>query len=242
MHRQLASILLIAMSVTNCSHRSGPLSPTPATTGSSVPQTPFDPASRVQSGSSAVRGLVTDGSTPIAGANVNAWVQQAGFGYSYMWAHGARLTDPAGKFELSGLPSGVEIQLEVWKTGYVQQCAAPPVVMSNDVTVDAQLVAIENISSSNAPSPTQNGFRAVIGTVVEVVNGEKRPIPSAIVDYEPIMDSPAAITHADSQGRFLLCGIPEDRPAEILASRGSGKVGDVTVAAGVHTPVEIVVP
>src|SRR6266498_1026120 len=80
-----------------------------------------------------VLGMVTErtplGDRPLSGANVNAWIQTGTFGYSYMWAYGPRLTDVEGRYELSNLPEGAELQLQVCKDGYVQQCAAPPLVV-----------------------------------------------------------------------------------------------------------------
>src|SRR4051812_15440766 len=47
----------------------------------------------VNSGPYAISGVVAERGQSIAGANVNAFVNQGNFGYSYMYVHGALLTD-----------------------------------------------------------------------------------------------------------------------------------------------------
>jgi len=66
-----------------------PTTPTPPITygGPPVPTGPFT-----------ISGAVTDGDHPVVGANVNAFIITNGFGYSYMWAHGAILTDVTAIF------------------------------------------------------------------------------------------------------------------------------------------------
>jgi hypothetical protein len=236
----VSGLLLAACSSSQRATPIGPVAPS-STTPTAPVSAVSAPLSGVQPGLSALSGHVTEDSVPIPGASVNAWVQQSdGFGYSYMWKHGPIVSDQAGRFELTGFPQGVTVQLEVWKQGYVQQCASPQVTISGDARVDAQLVLRANVSAT--PRASDAGGRSVSGVVVQTTNGVKWPVANAFVDYEPVMDSPAATTYADSEGRFLLCGIPIDKPARLTASAGDGALGEVTVPAGSQTPVEIVLP
>src|SRR5678815_4566621 len=97
-----------------------PTTPTPPLTygGPSVPTGPFT-----------ISGAVTDGDHPVVGANVNAFIITNGSGYSYMWAHGAILTDVTGHFRMTGVPTEAGVWLQAFKDGYVQQCAAPEVIV-----------------------------------------------------------------------------------------------------------------
>jgi hypothetical protein len=56
----------------------------------------------VSNGPDAISGVVAESGRSIAGANVNAWVDQGNFGYSYMYAHGALLTDRDGRYQMTG--------------------------------------------------------------------------------------------------------------------------------------------
>jgi len=199
-------------------------------------------------GNLTIRGIVTErlvggGVRPMAGVNVNAWVGTGGFGYSYMWANGGRRSDVTGQYELTGLPRSAIVIVDAWTDGhdYVQQCAAPPTRMEADTTVDLQLVSRENVSSTPDGIPLAPGFRFVSGVIFENTPAGKRPVQGVHVDYEPVMDSPAAHTFSDANGRYLLCGIPADNPADIGAGF-NGRAASATARPGQTTGVDIVFP
>jgi hypothetical protein len=85
---------------------SGPASVPSAPTTASTPGV-FGSPLPVSSGPYGISGLVAESGRSIAGANVNAWVDQGNFGYSYMYVHGALLTDGSGRYRMTGLPAGV---------------------------------------------------------------------------------------------------------------------------------------
>jgi hypothetical protein len=220
-------------------HGSATTSPSP--TSAPPPRTGPLPT---PTGSSAVAGVVTErtplGDRPLSGANVNAWIQTGTFGYSYMWANGPKLSDVEGRYELSNLPEGAELQLQVYKDGYVQQCAAPPLVVGGQMHMDLQLVARANVSASaDTVPPSAPGLRLISGVVYELTNDGRRPAPDAFVDYELTDDSPAAITRADAAGRFLLCGISQTRTVTIGASIGFNRVAYQRVPPGPNANIEV---
>jgi hypothetical protein len=179
-----------------------------------------------------VSGVVTENGRPIAGVNVNAFVQSQNFGYSYMWGHGAVLTDANGGFQMPGLAAGATVWMQTYKGGYVQQCAASPMTVHADATVNLQLVSRANLSAD----PAQATARIVSGVVVKMTGTGKQPVAGVGVDFEPIVDFPAAITFTDAAGRFALCGLPQDQ----AVSLGAG-AAYLTVPAG-QTTVEITLP
>jgi len=212
-----------------------PSTPTPPTTRAPVP-TP---------GSNTLSGVVVEtlgqGSRPLAGVSVNAWVQESSFGYSYMWAHGPVTTGADGTFRLPGIATSATVQLQVWKDGYVQQCAAPPVTIMSDVQRDAQLVSRANIPvSPQAIAPSAPGFRSVSGVVVDN-SAAGQPLAGVFIDFEPVMDFPAAVTYSDAQGRYLLCGLPDNQTITIGAGLAN-RVAYISVAPGRMTGVDIVLP
>src|SRR6266508_4404595 len=178
---RLAALMLVAVIGLAACDR--PTSPSAVSTPRSAPPPQTGPPP-TPTGSSAVAGIVTErtplGDRRLSGANVNAWIQTGTFGYSYMWANGPRLSDVEGRYELSNLPEGAELQLQVYKDGYVQQCAAAPIVVGGQMHMDLQLVARANVSASaDTVPPSAPGFRLISGVVYELTNDGRRPAPEA---------------------------------------------------------------
>jgi hypothetical protein len=235
---QLAALVLILLSgVIACSEQSAvtafPTSPSPQR----VERPGFPGMFPIPPGIYSIAGMITEsapqGDRPLGNASVNAWVQTPTIGYSYMFAYGPRLTDAQGRYELSGIPPGARVRLQVSAQGYVQQCAAPEVHVNFNSQLDVQLVPRATVASSVASvPPSAPGFRTISGVVYEVTGQARRPFADAFVDYEPLNDFPAAITFTDSQGRFVLCGIPEAGNSWIAASIGVGRFAYVMVPPG----------
>jgi hypothetical protein len=244
--RVAAALLVSVVGFAACNEATGPTA-VPAQNSEQSPPAPAPPRTGpppIPTGSYSVTGLVTErtpqGVQPVSGANVNAWVQTGTLGYSFMFAHGPRLTDASGRYQLGNLPAGATFQLQVYKDSYVQQCATPQLVINADVTQDAGLVARANVSSSpDSAPPSAPGQRWIAGIVYEVLSDGRRPVGGAFVDYEPFMDSPAAITYTDPQGRFLLCGIPQVGTSLIGTSIGPNRYAYQNVPAGPNTTIEL---
>jgi len=185
-------------------------------------------------------GAVTDAVGPIAGANVNAFVITSGISYSYMYVHGPLLSDGAGRYRMTDLPGGAHLWFQVYKDGYVQQCAAPSLTIDGDLTMDLALVAKSNLTAS-ASQAAPPGLRWVSGTIVEITPTGKEPVAGAFVDFEPLEDLNVANTHSDAAGRFALCGLPQNDSVTLGAGLG-GRVAYVKVAPGETTGIEITLP
>jgi len=192
--------------------------------------------------SGVVSETIPGGSRPLVGASVNAWVQEAALGYSYGWAHGPTYSDSAGHFRLTSLGNSTTIQLQVWKEGYVQQCASPRVAMLSDIQLDAQLVSRVTVSASpESIAPPASGFRSVSGVILEETAAGTQPVANAYVDFEPIEDFPAALTLSDTFGRYLLCGVPDGETVNVCAGF-IDRVACVSAPAGQSTRVDIMLP
>src|SRR5262245_7763201 len=187
-----------------------------------------------------VSGAVTDAVGSIAGANVNAFVITPGIGYSYMYVHGPLRSDSAGHYRMTDLPEGAHLWFQVYKDGYVQQCAAPSVTIQGDLTMDLALVAKSNVTAS-ATQAVPPGLRWVSGTIVEITPTGKEPIAGAFVDFEPLEDLNVANTRADAAGRFALCGLPQNDTVTLGAALG-GRVAYVKVPPGQTSGIEITLP
>jgi hypothetical protein len=214
-----------------------PAAPTPTPTPSPGGPTPL-------TGSNTLTGVVVETSSqgPLAGVSVNAWVQESRLGYSYVWAHGPVISDATGMFRLPSLAIGTTVRLQVWKDGYVQQCAAPLVAITSDLRQDVQLVPRTNVPvSPESIAPPAPGFRSVSGTIVENTAAGPQPVAGVFVDFEPVEDFPAAITYGDTAGRYLLCGLPDTETVTLGAGLGN-RVAYLNVAPGRTTGVNIVLP
>ncbi len=238
MRTALACAMLLA--IAGCSHRDPvPTAPTGTTSAGGGANTPTSPA--VPAGSNTVSGVVSDAITgqPLAGVSYSAFIDTGSFGYSYMWATGAHQTDANGRYQILGVALGASVRLQLWTAGYAQQCAAPAVVANGDVTLNTIVVPNAQLSASSAPWMTAPGARTVSGTIsVQTADG---PVPAAhaFVDFEPIMDFPAAVTYSDPDGHYLLCGLPDATSVDIGVN-ANGRVADVIVPAG-QTSADIVV-
>jgi len=230
-----ASLALLA---TGCG--SGPVSVPNAPTTTSTPGV-FGPTPiPVISGPYTISGVAAESGRSIVGANVNAWVNQGNFGYAYVYVHGALVTDGGGRYRMTGLPAGVSVWLQVYKDGYVQQCAAAPVTVQGDMAMDLALVSKANLTASTTQSAP--GLRSVSGTIVEMTSAGKQPVAGAFVDWEPLEDFPAAVTYSDGAGRFALCGLPQDETVRLGASFAFGRVGYANISPGQTAGVEIMLP
>lgn len=189
--------------------------------------------------SGVVSETTSQGSRPVQGAAIDAWVQEARLGYSYREVHGPTRTDSAGYFQLTGLANDTTVQLQVYKRGYVQQCASPRVPMLSDMQLDAQIVSIAQSSSSpESIAPPAPGFRSISGVILDV---GRRPLVGAFVDFEPIEDFPAAYTYSDAGGHYLLCGVPDGEMVHVCAEFRDD-FACVSVPPGQSTGTDITVP
>ena len=235
-------LLSAACGATDSGRALTPTAPGPAAELTSNIPTP----TTVPRGGFTIRGVITEqtGSgavRPLVGANVNAWVDTGRLGYSYMWANGARFSADGGRFELTALPDSARVIVDAYKAGYVQQCAAPPQLMAADTTVDIELIPRSLVSASPEAVRNRPGFRSISGVVYKTRPEGRRPVAGVFVDYEPVMDSPAALTVTDANGRYLLCGIPHDEIATLGSSLGISRVVYIEVPRG-QTTADLVIP
>ena len=128
------AVMVLGVMVSAC-HGATPTptatTPLPAVTTASTP---------ALDGPSSLSGLVSEstaqGARPLAGVSVNAWIELGTVGYSYWSTHGPVVTDDGRHYELRGLPNTATAWVQAWKDDrreYVQQCAAPPVVLHGDM-------------------------------------------------------------------------------------------------------------
>jgi hypothetical protein len=171
---------------------------------------------------------------------VNAWVITPGISYSYMYAHGPLLSDGAGRYRMTDLPDGAHLWFQTYKDGYVQQCAAPSVMIEGDLTMDLGLVAKSNVTAL-ATQAAPAGLRWVSGTIVEITPTGKEPVAGAFVDFEPLEDLNVANTRTDAAGRFALCGLPQNDSVTLGVGLGS-RIAYMSVPPGQTTGIEITLP
>jgi hypothetical protein len=225
MNRLVVVCVAAAASACNGSHTASPVAPSAPETSIVLVGTP--------TGSFVVSGTVSErtpqGTRPLADVGVNLWVDGGRFGYSYWWwAKKPVYSDSTGNFAFDRLPPATA-WFEAGKEGYVNQCAAPPISLGSEGTrVDATLVKRELAWVDVSAVPTSAPGRIVAGRIVENTPDGVRPVTGAFVDFEPVMDYPAATTYSNADGRYLLCGLSEGQIGVGLSNR----VTYVTVPRG----------
>jgi hypothetical protein len=139
-------------------------------------------------------------------------------------------SDVAGRYQTSGLPVAGTV---AWAQAdsYFQECAVPITLDGRTTTLNIQITREANLSSSVPPTPAAPNTRIVTGLVFKTVEGVRQPVPGAFVDFEPVFDSPAAMTKTDAAGRYLLCGLPVS-PIGLGGWSTSSNATYVTVEAG----------
>jgi hypothetical protein len=149
---------------------------------------------------------VTSG--PIRGAPINLWVQQSSGGYSYWWANGALYSNARGEFLADHLPPS-EIMIHAGHGPWVQPCAVI-VRVPGAAYQHIELfpgAAFENTLTPPRPQLVQG--TALNGSVFEVVNGARQPVPGVLVWAYTGLEIDIASTRTDLNGRFFLCNLPQ---------------------------------
>jgi hypothetical protein len=163
-------------------------------------------------------------SGPVAGADVDVWVQLAnGDGYSNTAVTGnTPQTDANGLFSIPAPGGGGLLAVTAWRSGFVQPCAV--IVNSNSGSVNVELVALSTLDASNPPPPLSAvGAITMTGTVYEVVAGNRQPIAGAMLTFEGV-DLPLATTVSDRNGHYLVCNV----------GSGSGGVGQLATGRDLY--------
>ena len=184
--------------------------------------------------SGVVYALTPRGPEPLEDAYVNAWVELGSFGYSYWYVHGPVRSGGNGHFTLLHLPDDAAVQVTAHMTGFTQQCASPQVrAAAGFQRVDAYLAPRETLLKSRASLPASAaGYRMISGVVYEGTGANRLPAGDVWVAYEPFMEVGAAVTFTDSEGRFLLCGIPPESAVSVGAWLDAQRSQYVEVPAG----------
>jgi hypothetical protein len=202
-----------------------------------VPSQPSQPPPLTGS----LTGIVAENGQPIANVSVDAWIEIGFGGYSYSLKHDPVFTDASGGYRMTSLPGGVRVWIQLYKDGYVQQCAASANI-TGDLTMDLALVSTAHLTASSMPSAP--GLRSVSGTVVEMTaTTGSQPVAGARVFFSESIgfapdENPFAYTYSDTTGRFALCGLPANYTIS-LEGLGEGKEGYVSVAPGKTSDVQI---
>lgn len=143
------------------------------------------------------------------------------------------LSDSGGRYSVAGLPVwGVSAWLSTSsrESGYVQPCAAAPILMSSDTTTDFQLVSVADAAAGVATAlVTSSESRAISGTVFEPTPNGRHPVQGAWVGWDA--DNVRADTRSDAVGHYALCGLPNTR-VSLFAER-------VTASGPTFMPIEI---
>ena len=182
-------------------------SPSPSAPSSSVPTPPPSPFPSPTSGPNILEGEVFDAQTgPIGNADINLWVQQERFGYSYWWANGRLTSNAAGHFVAANIPDS-QITILAVRDGYVQPCAVT-VDLRGNRALDVEMISTASLEASNPPRPRMILGRSLAGVIFETTPAGRQPIAGAGLWVENASEVGLASTRSDLRGGFFLCNLP----------------------------------
>ena len=187
-----------------------------------------------------VTGQVTDAAGRPTAASVVVYPLRMSPAWSGPWGRGSQ-ADASGRFRIANAPEHHDtVYVRAWKDGYVQQCATAS-ILAGDTSADLTVTAKADVVITGLPALPN--ARQIGGTVYTTKDNQRQPLAGAVVGWEMSMDTVAADTVTDSQGRYRLCGLPRDRVSGLYAV----KVGTLApvyteVAAGGDATIDFEVP
>jgi hypothetical protein len=120
-----------------------------------------------------------------------------------------------GRYEFSSLPpDSTRAFVSALTAGYYQTCGAAAILLpSVDTRLDLEITSSSNPRSSPSPTPL-----LLIGQVFEMTPSGRVGIGHALVGLEyPFSDMPFFQVEADSDGRYVLCGVPASQQVAVWA-------------------------
>jgi hypothetical protein len=201
--------LLVAVSLSGCG--SEPTMPPLAPSTASLPVVTPSPAPfpAPVSGPHTVQGDIFDAQAGrIGGVDVNLWVEQPRFGYSYWWANGRLMSNTVGHFTAPNIPDS-RITILAVKDGFVQPCAVTADV-TEDRVVNVEMIATTRFDGPAAPRPIAATGPVVNGLIFEATPEGRRPVPGASVWVQNDFELALATTRSDRGGAIFLCNLPTD--------------------------------
>jgi len=204
-----AALPLLVLSLAACGSErvQPPLGPsaTPAPVMNPAPSALPAPVS----GPHTVQGDVFDAHVgPIGAVDINLWVQQDRFGYSYWWANGRLMSNAAGHFDAPNIPDS-HIMILAVKEGFVQPCAITADVASDRI-VNIEMIATPRFDATPAPRPVAPTGPIVNGLIFESTPQGRLPVPDARVWVGNGIEVGLATTRSDRGGGIFLCNLPKD--------------------------------
>lgn len=185
-------------------------SPTPSRRATPYPGLPGPTFLATPGVTRTITGTITElgpqGQQPVAGARIDVFLY-ASSGRGGHWM--SDVTEADGRYELWGIFTNAIAVLYASKgqgLDYLQPCVHQ-VLVTNDMSRDIEIVLrsaggmAANAAARRGTGPFLTGI--VVGQSPE---GTRVPLPSAVVSLGG--DVPRATTITDSDGRYLLCGVP----------------------------------
>jgi hypothetical protein len=161
---------------------------------------------------------------PIQGALVGLWPRTYPANRNWNWHEHLGTSDAAGRYRITGIEADfgsfwVYATTQRDLSQYTQQCATM-VTLDADVSQDVTLTSRKDLVAGNSSLPPRRpGTRTVSGVVFEVTETGRQPVAGASVNWEGDLDLVVAHTVTDTNGRYLLCGLPETRLDSLFASK-----------------------
>ncbi len=210
------NLLVIALASAACGRT--PTSPTgEPPTSVPGPALPPSPTPTPPGGTSlVVTGIVSGDGNPLRDARVE--VRALNWDFPGNWRIDARV-DGTGRYRVEKLNSGTTT---VWVTAYHDHFRNQPCAVWFDYRPSGRTERTADVSLSatagppGAPLTLVAGQRRISGTVYTLTPTGKQPVSGASAYFDLSDSDLQARTTTDVDGRFMLCGLPLDRPLQIV--------------------------
>jgi hypothetical protein len=174
---------------------------------------------------------------PDANGRMFGWVQEARQGRTT----GQVPTDGAGRFSFP-VPIGAQVRLQSSITNGYQPCQVV-VRADGDVAQDIHAVVDRQQLGAQLPAEFLTHTPLISGMVFEQTDDGRRPLPDVRVELDGLggLGWVAATTLTDANGRYVLCGLGDDRSTYLYASKTGYRLFEsaVTLSGNANVDVEM---
>jgi hypothetical protein len=156
------------------------------------------------------------GVRPDANSRIFGWVQQPTHGYST----GPMATDANGRFSF-GVPQGAQVRLQHTVMEAFQPCQVV-VRADTDVAADIHVVVDRQQLGAHIPAELRARTPSLSGVVFErASDGRLIPLADAYISLDGLNGNGwlVATTLTDAEGRYVLCGMADERSTYLFASK-----------------------
>ena len=180
----------------------------------------FQPLVDPNSGAS-VSGVVymhsADGMAPAAGLRFFGWIESGQSGATT----GPLTTGEDGSYQIIPGVNSTRVLINAASGSAYQPCAVAVTSPANGARQDVHLISDPSMLGANLPDVFMSQGSLLTGVVFETTAAGRQPVANAGIELDGLdgLGLTIATTLTDSEGRFVLCGVPYSPRLYLFASK-----------------------